>query len=221
MVSDKLLPSSNNVSILLGLHLLNSEYHKIPITWEGAAIQIHAHEFGHIAQFNYFGVMLVTLMELQADALAGCVMAHHFIMDTMNNMDLSYLQAMHRAHQKTGDFLPMRLPFTRVRFWPILLKKSVFQNAVGWTGESASSARFYVKSQPERLWRTFRISISDAYFSALENTADFFNRIGRFLPVATGSYWLLQSFSAWLTHSHGVAPADTHQLQTAGQRESK
>ena len=71
---------------------------------EGAAILIHAHEFGHIAQFNDFGAMPVTLMELQADALARCVMAHQFIMDSMNDMALSYAQAMLRTQQKMGDF---------------------------------------------------------------------------------------------------------------------
>ncbi|WP_135289696.1 hypothetical protein [Pseudomonas kairouanensis] len=103
-VAQNLLPSSQNGTILLGWHLLNSEYQKSPATWEGAAILIHAHEFGHIAQFNYFGAMPVTLMELQADALAGCVMAHRFIMDSMSNMSLTYVQSMHRAQQKMGDF---------------------------------------------------------------------------------------------------------------------
>lgn len=103
-VAQNLLPSSNHGTILLGWHLLNSEYQKSPSTWEGAAILIHAHEFGHIAQFNYFGAMPVTLMELQADALAGCVMAHQFIMDTMSSMSLNYLQAMQSAQRKIGDF---------------------------------------------------------------------------------------------------------------------
>jgi hypothetical protein len=103
-VAKNLLPTSNHGTILLGWHLLNSEYQKSPSTWEGAAILIHAHEFGHIAQFKYFGAMPVTLMELQADALAGCVMAHQFIMDSMSNMSLNYLQAMQHAQQKMGDF---------------------------------------------------------------------------------------------------------------------
>ena len=33
--------------------------------------------------------------------------------------------------------------------------------------------------------RPFKISISCAYFSALRTASDFFNRIGRFLPVKT------------------------------------
>jgi len=35
--------------------------------------------------------------------------------------------------------------------------------------------------------RRFKISISCAYFSAVKTTSDFFNRIGRFLPVTPAS----------------------------------
>lgn len=61
---------------------------------------------------------------------------------------------------------------------PILLKKSIHPNCSEIDGESASFARGYVKSEPRSLGEA-RISISDAYFSAVETKADFFNRIYR------------------------------------------
>ena len=72
------------------------------------------------------------------------------------------------------------------RFWPIVLKKSVLQTARALTPENAFFARSYAKSEPGILGSKVKISISSAYFSAVETMADFFNRTGRLLPVATG-----------------------------------
>jgi len=110
----------------------------------------------------------------------------------------------------------------RVLFWcanhgrlfqhnrPIVLKKSVF-----WNGQESDRWKRLFRTPPREIrvrqpLSEVKISISDACFSVAETMADFFNRIGR-----------LQSFSAWLTYSRWVAPADTHQLQTAGQLECK
>ncbi|SCW78305.1 MULTISPECIES: hypothetical protein [unclassified Pseudomonas] len=80
------------------------------------------------------------------------------------------------------------LNIIKVRFWPIVLKKSVFPGCRVPTAENAFLARCYVKSEPEALCSKIRISISGAYFSAVETVADFFNRFGRKPPVMIGSY---------------------------------
>jgi hypothetical protein len=72
------------------------------------------------------------------------------------------------------------------RFWPILLKKSVIQNCLM---IDRRKRLFYTLLREICVWKPqpkVKISISDAYFSAAETMADFFNRIGRFLPLATG-----------------------------------
>jgi hypothetical protein len=78
---ENLLSDSKDGSILLGLNLFQSEYNNGPNSWEGAAVLIHAHEFGHIAEYKFGYTGPVPLMELQADALAGCAMAHQFMND--------------------------------------------------------------------------------------------------------------------------------------------
>ncbi len=35
----------------------------------------------------------------------------------------------------------------------------------------------------------FQATLGEEYFSAVETEADFFNTIGRLLPVATGRFW--------------------------------
>jgi hypothetical protein len=50
-------------------------------------------------------------------------------------------------------------------------------------GENTSFARCYVKSESLNLLPKTQISISGAYFSAVETEADFFNRIDRSLPI--------------------------------------
>lgn len=78
---ENVLSNGTDGSILLGLSLFQSEYQNGPMTWEGAAVLIHAHEFGHIAEFRFDYKGPVPLMELQADALAGCAMAHQVMVD--------------------------------------------------------------------------------------------------------------------------------------------
>ncbi|WP_275627072.1 hypothetical protein [Pseudomonas sp. 273] len=102
---ENLFPSSQDGTILLGLNLFLSEYQKGPMTWEGAAILIHAHEFGHIAEYSFGYTGPVPIMELQADALAGCVMAHQFITESMSAMNMNYILAAQLAYQRTGAFI--------------------------------------------------------------------------------------------------------------------
>ncbi|MBD8239703.1 hypothetical protein SOM46_26770 [Pseudomonas fluorescens] len=74
------------------------------------------------------------------------------------------------------------------RFWPILLKKSVIQNCLI---IDRRKRLFYTLLREICAWHPLpkvKISISDAYFSAAEIMADFFNRIGRLLPVATTAF---------------------------------
>lgn len=54
------------------------------------------------------------------------------------------------------------------------------------SGENIIFVRCYVKSESWILLRVVRISISDAFFSDPKTEADFFNTIGRMLPVAKG-----------------------------------
>lgn len=83
---ENVLSDSKDGSILLGLNLFLSEFQNGPMTWEGAAVLIHAHEFGHIAEYRFGYTGPVPLMELQADALAGCAMAHQFMVDPARAM---------------------------------------------------------------------------------------------------------------------------------------
>lgn len=62
------------------------------------------------------------------------------------------------------------------RFWPIVLKKSLRSNCP----EIDRGKRHFCSLQGDRP----RTSVSDEYFSAAETKTDFFNRIGRLLPVA-------------------------------------
>jgi hypothetical protein len=66
-----------------------------------------------------------------------------------------------------------------VRFWPILLKKSVLPDCPILTAEKRLFARSYAKSEPGNPLLKVKISISSVYFSTMETMADFFNRIGR------------------------------------------
>lgn len=83
---ENLLSDSRDGSILLGLSLFQLEYQSGPTTWEGAAVLIHAHEFGHIAEYKFGYTGPVPIMELQADALAGCAMAHQIMIDPARAM---------------------------------------------------------------------------------------------------------------------------------------
>ena len=47
--------------------------------------------------------------------------------------------------------------------------------------------QFDIGANPRNPLLKVKILISSAYFSVVEDTADFFNRIGRSLPVTTGS----------------------------------
>jgi len=78
------------------------------------------------------------------------------------------------------------LPVVTDRFWPILLKKSVCPNCLIMTGENALFCTLLREIRVRMPLPKVKISISDAYFSDAQTMADFFNRIGRFLPVATG-----------------------------------
>ncbi|HWD32225.1 MAG TPA: hypothetical protein VG536_11640 [Pseudomonas sp.] len=83
---ENLLSGSRDGSILLGLSLFQLEFQSGPGTWEGAAVLIHAHEFGHIAEYYFDYIGPVPIMELQADALAGCAMAHQILIDPARAM---------------------------------------------------------------------------------------------------------------------------------------
>jgi hypothetical protein len=54
------------------------------------------------------------------------------------------------------------------------------------SAEQPLLGQFSVSDNTLNLLRKTQISISDAYFSAVETEADFFNTIGRFRPFATG-----------------------------------
>jgi len=77
------------------------------------------------------------------------------------------------------------LPVTKGRNRPILLKKSVRPNSlvIDWLKRLFCTLlrEIWVRKPLPKV----KISISDAYFSAAETKVDFFNRIGRFLPVVT------------------------------------
>lgn len=98
--SENLLPTSKHGTILLGIKIINLEFNKGPGTWEGAVALIHAHEFGHIAQFNHSYLGPTPVMELQADALAGCAIANALILERINLSQLNYLQALQLTQQR-------------------------------------------------------------------------------------------------------------------------
>jgi hypothetical protein len=73
-------------------------------------------------------------------------------------------------------------------FWPIVLNKLIIQNCVT---IDHRERHFCTLLREIRVWKPLpklKISISDAYFSAVETMADFFNGIGRCLPVSMGWY---------------------------------
>jgi hypothetical protein len=83
--------------------------------------------------------------------------------------------------------LPVRSSFLTVRFWPILLKKSVRPNSpvIDWLKRLFCTLLREIRVR--KPLSKVKISISDAYFSAAQTMVDFFNRIGRFLPVTKGN----------------------------------
>jgi hypothetical protein len=62
--------------------------------------------------------------------------------------------------------------------WPVLLKNSVCPNGLTLTGENAFFCTL-VREISVRQPLQKKDSIPDAYFSAAQTMADFFNRIGR------------------------------------------
>jgi hypothetical protein len=72
------------------------------------------------------------------------------------------------------------------RFWPILLEKSVRPNSLHIDWLKRLFCTLLREIRVRKPLPKVKISISDAYFSAAQTMADFFNKIGRFLPVATG-----------------------------------
>ena len=79
-------------------------------------------------------------------------------------------------------------------FWPIVLNKLIIQNCVT---IDHRERHFCTLLHGIRVWKPLpklKISISDAYFSAVETMADFFNGIGRCLPVSMGCISILMSY---------------------------
>jgi hypothetical protein len=80
----------------------------------------------------------------------------------------------------------LRFIFTtlNVRYWPILLKKSVRPNSlvIDWLKHLFCTLPGEIRVR--KPLPKVKISISDAYISAAQTMVDFFNRIGRLLPVA-------------------------------------
>jgi len=99
---ERVIHPSSDGTILLGVNLLTKEFKKNPVNWEGAAAMVHAHEFGHIAQF-VSGISGPTpLMELQADALAGATLAHYIIVERVL-MNAAYAAALAVANHRQGE----------------------------------------------------------------------------------------------------------------------
>jgi hypothetical protein len=92
------------------------------------------------------------------------------------------------------------------------LKKSVRQNSLAIDWLKRLFCTLLREIRVRKPLPKVKISISDAYFSDAETMVDFFNKIGRSLPVAAGSY-------GQFTANHGYEACWSDRMQTGGQVE--
>lgn len=107
---ERLLPTAEDGTILFGTTLIMQEMQMGVQTVGGAMALIHAHEIGHIAQFKYGYNASTKTKELQADAIAGGVLAKRMGEIVLNNPSKLALlrgELMHASQSlfSKGDYL--------------------------------------------------------------------------------------------------------------------
>jgi hypothetical protein len=99
----QLVNGAPNGTILLGARLIRQEIAKNTVTWEGSVALIHAHEFGHIGQFNYGYVHRNPTMELQADALGGAALCYLIAVEAAANGNLPWIERMEIGRRRWAE----------------------------------------------------------------------------------------------------------------------
>ena len=97
---------SRDGTIILGLNLVKNEIKKGPYSWQGAITFIHAHEFAHIAQYNYdYNEGPTPLKELHADAMGGLIMGHLVMTKVLMERRLPWRIRLLRAERRRREIV--------------------------------------------------------------------------------------------------------------------